>query len=146
MYQKSYIVVKVLIRKKNTFLILKTMESNQNDELVGWETPGGKLEAREDVIDGLKREVLEETGLRINLLSPFNVYSGYSFSFDKDTNVIGINFLAEYLEGEVVIDPHEHTHYQWITVDQIRTLRKSLGLQKEIDAYEQFINKYKINI
>ncbi|MBI5401707.1 NUDIX domain-containing protein [Candidatus Wolfebacteria bacterium] len=137
---QSYIAVKALIKNKDSFLVLKTADSNQNNNLSGWETPGGRLEVGEEIIDGLKREIKEETGLIVKILFPFNAFSA---NVGRENSIVGINYLVEYNGGEVKIDTNEHSNYRWIDILDIRKLKDSIGLQKEIDAYERFIDKYK---
>lgn len=137
---QSYIAVKALIKNKDSFLILKTIDSNQNNDLSGWETPGGRLEVGEEIVDGLKREIKEETGLSVKILFPFNVFSA---NVGREDSIIGINYLTEYSGGEVKIDTNEHSNYQWVNILEIRKLKDSIGLQKEIDAYERFMDKCK---
>ncbi len=138
---RSYIAVKALIKNKDSFLILKTADSKQDNNLSGWETPGGRLEVGEEIVDGLKREIKEETGLSVKILFPFNAFSA---NVGREDSIVGINYLAEYNGGEVKIDANEHSHYQWVNISDIRKLKDSIGLQKEIDAYERFIDKLKI--
>lgn len=140
---RSYIAVKALIKNKDKFLILKTQNSDQNDELAGWETPGGRLEDGEEIILGLNREIMEETGLKINVLFPFNVYSG---DVTLESAIIGINFLTEYVSGDVKMDRNEHSRFMWATIQQIKELVGSTGLQKEINAYKEFVDKRKKQI
>lgn len=137
---RSYIAVKALIKNKDFFLVLKTTNSDQNNNLSGWETPGGRLEIGEEIIDGLKREIKEETGLIVKILFPFNAFSA---NVGREDSIIGINYLAEYSGGEVKINTDEHSDYRWINMSDIRKLKDSIGLQKEIDAYKRFIGKYK---
>ncbi|MFH0805576.1 MAG: NUDIX domain-containing protein [Patescibacteria group bacterium] len=137
---QSYIAVKALIKNKDSFLILKTTDSDQNNNLSGWETPGGRLEVGEDIVNGLKREIKEETGLSVKILFPFNAFSA---NVGQEDSIVGINYLAEYSGGEIRIDTNEHSSYQWINISNIKKLKDSIGLQKEIDAYEGFIDKYK---
>lgn len=137
---RSYIAVKALIKNKDKLLILKTIDSDQNNNLSGWETPGGRLEDKEEIISGLKREIKEETELDVRILFPFNTYSA---DVGQENSIIGINYLIEYTDGEVKIDPNEHSQYQWADIPTIRKLKDSIGLQKEIDAYEKFIYKCK---
>lgn len=137
---RSYIAVKALIKNKDSFLILKTADSDQNNNLSGWETPGGRLEVGEEIVNGLKREIKEETGLSLKIFFPFNAFSA---NVGQEDSIIGINYLAEYSGGEIRIDTNEHSRYQWINILNIRKLKDSIGLQKEIDAYEGFIDKCK---
>lgn len=139
---QSYIAVKALIKNKDSFLILKTTDSNQKNDLSGWETPGGRLEVGEEIVDGLKREIKEETGLSVKILFPFNVFSA---NVGREDSIIGINYLTEYNRGEVKININinEHSNYQWVNISEIRKLKDSIGLQKEIDAYERFIDSCK---
>ena len=44
----------------------KVLLLQRNDGNNVWEIPGGKRENNEDIIDAVKREVIEETGLTIN--------------------------------------------------------------------------------
>lgn len=134
---QSYIAVKALIKNKDSFLVLKTTDSDQSNDFSGWETPGGRLEVGEEIVDGLKREIKEETGLSVKILFPFNAFSA---NVEREDSIIGINYLAEYNGGEVKIDINEHSCYQWIDMSNMRKLKDSIGLQKEIDAYEKFIN------
>jgi len=135
---QSYIVVKALIKNKDFFLLLKTTASDQNNNLSGWETPGGHLEFGEEVSEGLIREIKEETGLNVKILFPFNVFS---LNVGKEDSLIGINYLAEYNGGEVKMDTSEHSCYQWINMSEIKKLKDSIGLQKEINAYEKFMGE-----
>lgn len=137
---QSYIAVKALIKNKNSFLVLKTKDSDQNNNLSGWETPGGRLEVGEEIINGLEREIKEETGLIVKILFPFNAFSA---NIGREDSIVGINYLAEYNGGEIRIDTNEHSGYQWINISDIRKLKDSIGLQKEIDAYERFMDNYK---
>lgn len=39
-----------------------------------WEFPGGKIESGEDLVDGLKREIMEELGVEVEIQGAFGVY------------------------------------------------------------------------
>jgi 8-oxo-dGTP diphosphatase len=61
----------------------------------GWEFPGGQIEIGEDIIAGVKREVLEESGVQIAVGPMVGVYSNLS------AGVVITTFLADYLAGEL---------------------------------------------
>lgn len=138
MNQKSFIVVKALIKKGDKFLLLKKAKGG-NSQSAGRETPGGHLEEGEEFLVGLAREIKEETGLSVRILFPFNAYW---VQVESNESLIGINYLAEWQSGDPIIS-NEHNRYQWASVIEIRTLNESKGLQKEIDAYEMFTRNVK---
>lgn len=41
----------------------------------GWEPPGGQVELGEDLVEALEREILEESGVRVEVSSLVGVYS-----------------------------------------------------------------------
>jgi ADP-ribose pyrophosphatase YjhB (NUDIX family) len=131
---KTFIAVKALIKKDNQFLVLKNIDNNQ------WETPGGRLEDKEDLINGLNREVKEETNLEVNILFPFHTHSA---NLDKDNPIIGITYLCEYVSGEITLDQTEQSEYKWLTLEEIKELKDSVGIQYEIGSYERVIKLIK---
>lgn len=135
MYQKAYIALKAVIQDNDKFLILKKATSDYTNPLIGWETPGGRLEEGEDLIVGLSREIQEETGLTVEILHPFHAFIANS---GQENCITGISFIAQYKGGTVILDTKEHNTYAWKTIEEIRKLTESLGLQKEIDAFENF--------
>ena len=75
-------------------LILKQLRGNKL-----WTLPGGKVRPRESLTDAVRREVLEETGLKIDSVA-FVQY------FDRpDKGVISFLFRARIKEGNGKIAP-----------------------------------------
>ncbi|HVT01592.1 MAG TPA: NUDIX hydrolase [Patescibacteria group bacterium] len=96
-----------------------------------WEIPGGKLELGEKPLDGAEREVEEETGLDINIISPIGV-----FTYDNlrhDTQFIQVNYLCELVnENQEVRLSFEHSEYKWITFEELETFEISSKMASEI--------------
>lgn len=102
------LVVGAVIRRDNKFLLLERLPSDFMGGLV--ELPSGAVDAGEDLLAALTREVREETGLVITsvlaYLGPFDYTSGSG----KKTRQF--NFLVETAPGEVKLEPTEHrAHY-----------------------------------
>lgn len=102
------LVVGAVIRKDGKFLLLERMPSDFMGGLV--ELPSGTVDAGEDLLTALAREVQEETGLAVTsvlaYLGPFDYTSGSG----KKTRQF--NFLVETAPGEVKLEPTEHqAHY-----------------------------------
>lgn len=85
-----------------------------------WDIPGGTLEDGEDPAEGARREMFEETGIRIGKPSLFFHYSNVDEG--KDKQFITLVFLAE-LGSEpekIALNPREHSEYAWVRLEDIR--------------------------
>lgn len=126
-----FLAVKGIIgRSDGKILVLK--RSSKDDHKPGvWETVGGGMDREETPQAGLQREILEETGLEVDVRAPFNV-----FTFKKDTGEfkVGITFLCEYLGGEVVLSD-EHSDYRWIDPQEFAGMESVASLHEEIARY-----------
>ena len=76
----------------------------------GWEFPGGQIEEGEPVLTGLKREVHEETGARVDVGPLAGVYSNLSQC------VVILTFLARYQSGELTPSA-ESLRVEWFERD-----------------------------
>ena len=94
-----------------------------------WGLPGGGVDVGESVEQAVKREVLEETGLRVEIKRLIGVYSDprdYNIAAYPDGNVLqGVSFLFECVrvDGDLRIS-HESTDIGYFRVDNLpeRTL------------------------
>ena len=87
-----------------------------------WGPPGGAIEPGEVVEAAARREVREETGLELDDLSLFGVYSGPELFYvypngDQIYNVI-IVYLARQTRGEIRLND-EHTEWRWFAAPDI---------------------------
>ena len=93
--------------KRGQFLLVKT-------EWRGWEMPGGQVEKGEDVISALKREVVEESGIDIEIKRLAAVYS----SMSEPSKVI-LDFLSEYKDGDIRKSTSEILDAKWFSKEEI---------------------------
>ncbi|SFK99311.1 ADP-ribose pyrophosphatase YjhB, NUDIX family [Halogranum rubrum] len=77
----------------------------------GWELPGGRLDADESTVEGLRREVREETGLDVAIRRP--IYTT-SWRNDRGNGRYGVYYYC-LAEGDGVTLSDEHTDYDWLT-------------------------------
>jgi 8-oxo-dGTP diphosphatase len=84
----------------------------QLSPLRGWEFPGGRVEEGEDLIEALKREVKEETGLDVEVGQLVSVYSNLEIP-----GVI-FGFLCKYLFGYLTTSA-ETLDFKWCSKDKI---------------------------
>ena len=132
-YQK--VAAHAFIKRDGKFLVTK--RSPQNDYKPNeWDIPGGTIEFGETPEEALKREVLEEVGLVINILRPLFVYS---FMSNPQRHQFQIVYECEYVSGEVKLNPEEHDDYTWAEIKDLDDLPK-------IAFLEAFLKNLKLEI
>ncbi len=107
-----------------------------------WSIPGGILELGETIADGIARELLEETGLRVRALEPIEVYEKVLKDVDDRPryHFVILDYLCELLEGTAragsdVTDvawarEQDLTQFQ-LTGAAARVVRKAFALARE---------------
>ena len=108
-------VVGAVIKNLNKILVL----GRKDDDFFGGidELPSGEVETGESLIDALKREILEETGLIINDTPVYIGYFDYLSKSGKSTRQF--NFVVSVNNNFVRINPEEHKCYKWIDFSQL---------------------------
>ncbi len=106
----------LVVDAQNRLLLMKRSDSGR------WGPPGGATELGERVEEAAKRETLEETGLKINEMTLFGVFSGpelyYKYPNGDEVYNVTIVYLSRNYQGTVVLDA-EHTEFDWFAVDEI---------------------------
>ncbi|MBC5864595.1 (deoxy)nucleoside triphosphate pyrophosphohydrolase [Flavobacterium sp. F339] len=96
--------------------ILVTQRSEKMKLPLKWEFPGGKLEENESEIDCIKREILEEINIEIEVVKQLSnsVYDYGSFKINL------IPFIANYVSGEIILS--EHKDYKLLDKSELQNL------------------------
>ncbi len=83
-----------------------------------WTMPGGKLHFGETLEDCARREVLEETGIRLGKFALARVGDDIM----TDVHYITIGFLCTDFKGEAkVMEPEKITKWEWFPLDHLPT-------------------------
>jgi 8-oxo-dGTP diphosphatase len=133
--EEHWPAVKAFIVDNNNLLIIK--RSNYTVQKPGmWEIPGGRLEKKdEDPIEGLKREVKEETNLDIEIIKPLNIQ--YFTRADNQKIMLTI-FLCTPITKSIKLSK-EHTDFEWI---DIKKAKEKLGhFHEEVNIYLNKVNQ-----
>lgn len=84
-----------------------------------FELPGGHIDFGEEVVDGLKREILEEFGMRATVGDPFYVFT-YTNEV-KGSHSVEIIYFAAFEDPieNIKISPEDHSQFVWIAGNEI---------------------------
>lgn len=107
-----------------------------------WEIPGGQLEFGEEANDGVLRELLEETGLEVEAISPVSVIN--YMNEEKNVQYIQINYLCKTQDDVVVKLSHEHSDYKWIDFEELSKFEMHPEMKKAIYSLKShpLVEKY----
>lgn len=111
--QNIKIGVEVVIEKEGRVLFGKRLSAAGAGS---WGLPGGKVEAGESLRDCAKREILEETGIKINELEFLNLANDPR----NGEHWIHITFRAKSYTGEPkVLEPTKCEKWEWFALDKL---------------------------
>ena len=95
-----------------------------------WSVPGGVLELGEKLRDGVRREVLEETGLEVEPLQVLEVFDSIFNDEQGRTqyHYVLIDYLCSVISGEACAGS-DVSEVRWVTEDELA----ALGLRESIE-------------
>jgi len=97
----------LVMNEKDEVLLLRTHWRSDT-----WEMPGRNVELGEPLDKAVCREFLEETGILIRPVGITGVY------YNATKHVLSIVFKAEYVDGEIKIQPEEIKEARYIALNQ----------------------------
>ena len=129
------IATKGFIFKEGKILTIYKTEkeaSKDPDPSLRKDQPGGRVEFGENPNTALLREISEESGLSVEVIEPLNVWHYVKDDFE----LVGINFLCIWKEGEVVLSS-EHESFEWLSLEEIKE-RNWWDLEQFINAFSKY--------
>jgi 8-oxo-dGTP pyrophosphatase MutT (NUDIX family) len=131
-----YVNVRAIIERRSERgkQILIQLRTKPNERF--YELPGGRLNEYESLVDGLRREVFEETGLQLTAITgqttritvdmpnaeveciePLAVYQTLKGPVDS----VGVYFLCE-AEGELLEQGDDTANIQWLELEELKVI------------------------
>ncbi|MCS1350132.1 NUDIX domain-containing protein [Mechercharimyces sp. CAU 1602] len=115
MHKDYKIAAKAIIFEQEKVLVLtRSLAERRSSEHHGWDFPGGGLEPSELLMDGLAREVKEETGLTVRVAGPAYIYD----EVKEDKHLVVIKFSCYEPKGDVRLS-EEHDRFEWIEMSKL---------------------------
>lgn len=104
----------VLVNPSGKVLILRESSKHDTNTQAGrYQLPGGRIDAGEALFDGLRREVMEETGLSIQVGRALTAGEWRPIVKGVPHQIIGMFFVCT-TDSETVRLSEEHNHALWI--------------------------------
>jgi NAD+ diphosphatase len=107
----------------------KAYKNNMYSLISGFVEPGETLE------EGVKREIMEEVGLRVKNIKYFGSQPW------PYPNSLMVGFTAEYESGEITVDGTEISEAEWFSIDNLPDLPSNVSIARQI--IDWYIKKQK---
>jgi 8-oxo-dGTP diphosphatase len=105
----------------DNYLLLK--RSDSKDFAPGaWECVTGRVDQGEGFEDAVHREVHEELGVRVRLLSILGTTHFYRGEREPGNELIGVVYLCSMIDAGPVRPGVEHSEFRWVSAVQARAL------------------------
>lgn len=118
----SVSVAGVVIDENGRTLVIQRRDNGQ------WEPPGGILERDESIIEGLLREVREETGLIVEPMVLTGVYKNMRFG------VVALVFRCR-PAGGTLTENSEAAGFRWVLESEVSAIMPEAFAIRILDAY-----------
>ncbi|HVX48043.1 MAG TPA: NUDIX hydrolase [Candidatus Saccharimonadales bacterium] len=121
-----YIGIKALIENKQGELLLfkADVSKHRKNKEPYWDIPGGRIDEDEtDVLDTLKREIYEETGIKEVVSHEFFTAVISNHQIPKGDKLYGLALMIYKVsipEGSQIRMSQEHVAYEWVGRSEAR--------------------------
>lgn len=120
---------------KGLILLVKTYHH-------GWVYPGGQVEAGENLIDALKREVHEESGIEVEVGRLIGVYSNTDSYLWRDgvtpvPTKVQFDFECRATGGALCVSD-ETSECRWVSPEEAQEMISAPAIQARFQAYLEY--------
>jgi len=137
------VACKAVISLGGKVLVLREGSTyEEGTQIERWGFPGGRINPGEPFLEGLRREVLEETGLSIANQEPLYVGEWFPNIKGQANHIVAIFFVCEPTEGTKegdVLLSEEHDSYSWVTAADAKSMD---FMAPDDDVLATFFKKY----
>lgn len=127
--------VKAFLKNKEGKYLLVHRNPEKYKNIKGsWDIVGGRIDPGTHLIDNLKREVEEETGLEI-ISEPQLIYA-QDIILNTERHIVRLTYTAQ-TRGEPILDTSENIEYKWLSFEELEK-------HEDLDIYVKEILEKKI--
>lgn len=128
----------IVINEADEVLMVKTYNA-------GWVFPGGQVEVGENVIDAVKREIMEEAGIDIEVGEVFCIssntgkYPGYNGVKEVPTKIM-LDFICK-AKGGIPRPSDENSESAFFPKDEVLKLIEAPAIIERFKAYLEYTGR-----
>jgi 8-oxo-dGTP diphosphatase len=123
----SVSVAGIVVRDDDRVLVIR------RDDNGHWEAPGGVLELNESFEDGVRREVLEETGLNVTVQRLTGVYKNLTHG------IVALVYRCRPADGDTR-PTAEAREVRWMTREEVQSAMNPAFAVRVLDAFDEDVH------
>lgn len=106
-----------------------------------WMAPGGHVEYGETIYDCARREVLEETGLKVKPIGVLSIGEGlFPKEYRRKRHLIYIEVICRASSNKVRMDRREVVDFGWFTLNDAMRKTRNKAVRRVIRIYRDQAN------
>jgi len=130
----------IIVNEERKLFLAKRGREARN-ESGKWEFPGGGVEFGDTLVDTLKREIMEEYGIQIEVGRLLDVCDHIITT--EHQHWVSPSYLCTVIKGEPkILEPHKCDEIGWFSVEEIKTMNLSLVSKFN---FENYLKKFLID-
>jgi len=123
MQKKKIIGIGIIEDDKGNILMAQRYEPKIKEAHLKWEFPGGTNEFGEPLEDTVKREILEETGLNVEVLELLPCCSSALWKHeDYSLHALVFCYRSKFIDGNLHLKDHKINALKWINPKEAQKL------------------------
>ena len=123
----SVSVAGIVVRDDGRVLVIRRHDNGR------WEAPGGVLELDESFEEGVRREVLEETGLTVAVERLTGVYKNLA------RGVVALVYRCHPIDGDIH-PTAEAREVGWMTTEEVQSAMNTAFAVRVLDAFDEVVH------
>lgn len=100
-----------------------------------WELPGGRLNLGEEPVDGVRREIMEEIGIEVEVGGIYHTQYLWHMRDQKQNFLIMYEVFVPTIDIELTLDPEEVDEVQWVDRELYKQVKVFEDTKQSLDAY-----------
>jgi 8-oxo-dGTP diphosphatase len=131
----------LIVNDKGKVLVLREpAENNLGSQHGLYGLVGGRLDEKDSYEQALHREVLEETGLKVDILYPIYIGEWWPLIHRKKHHIVAVFSVCRAKTTDVKLSD-EHDDFKWISPNQTKKLNFMPPDDQVIERYAGWLNQ-----
>lgn len=138
MSQEQNVAVKGIIRHQDKILLIREAPGDGRVNPGKWDLPGGRIALGEHPADGLRREIMDEVGLEVQIGKPIWLDEWRPRIDGLQRQIVGVFLSCKAKTIEVKLN-EDHDEFRWTKLEDTKKLPLMSAAAAALEAYDEYL-------